>query len=53
LEGATQGVARKSFEAFGEVVDPEQEQTDATQELYDDRGVHGFPSVGRFRDSKP
>jgi len=30
-------------------VDSEQEQTDSTQELYDDRGIHGLPSVGRFR----
>jgi hypothetical protein len=53
LERATQGVARKTFETFGEVVDSEQEQTDSTKELYDDSGVHGLPSVGRFRASKP
>jgi hypothetical protein len=40
LERAAQGVARKAFQAFGEVVDAEQEQADSTQELYDDSGIH-------------
>src|SRR5262249_7641020 len=52
LERATQRVARKTLETFGEVVDSEQEQPDSTRELYDDRGAHGITSVGRFRASK-
>jgi hypothetical protein len=39
LERAAQGVARKTFQTFGEVVDAEQEQADSTQELDDDGGI--------------
>src|SRR5262249_17599592 len=40
LERAAQGVARKTFQTFGEVVDAEKEQADPTQELYHDGSVH-------------
>src|SRR5262249_48915515 len=47
LERAAQGVARKPFQTFGEVVDAEKEQANPTQELYHDVGVP-WPVVAPF-----
>jgi hypothetical protein len=40
LQRAPQRVARESLQAFGEMVDSEQEQAESTQERYDGRGIH-------------
>jgi len=40
LHCAAERVARESLQAFGEVVDSEQEQTESTQERHCGRGIH-------------
>ena len=47
LQGAAQRVARETLQAFGEVVDPEQEQAQSTHERYGGGGVDGRASVTR------
>ena len=42
LERAAQRVAREALQAFGEVVDSEQEQAEPTQERYGGGGIHGL-----------
>ena len=40
LERAAQRVAREILQAFGEVVDPEQEHAEPTEQRHDGGGVH-------------
>jgi hypothetical protein len=40
LERATQGIARKPLQTFGEMVDSEQEQAQSTQQCYCGGGIH-------------
>lgn len=51
LERAAQRVARKTLQAFGEVVDPEQEQAQSTQEFHDGGGVRGLQAQRFSRSS--
>ena len=46
LERAAQGVSREPLQAFGEVVDSEQEQAQSTQKVDGGGGIHGMSLPG-------
>jgi hypothetical protein len=48
LQRAPERVAGESLQAFGEVVDSEQEQAESTQERYGGRGIHRLRLESNF-----